>query len=204
MLTKATTISPFLLAIALIVWFGKPAVAQEVAQPFDFHLGGGIGIPVGSTSKFVRTSGTVQLGGGPRVTKHNYIVFEAMWQFLPGRPLEMAQPVNPLFEAGFPNGSSTFGGLAGLMLNYMYRVDGHRYGFYLIGGAGWYSRGAQNANDTISHSVSAGGMNAGGGFTLGLGVTHATKLYTEVRYHYSPQGGTVPTQMVPVTFGIRW
>ena len=116
----------------------------------------------------------------------------------------MAQPTNSLFEAGFPNGSSTFGGLAGLMLNYMYRVDGSRYGFYVIGGAGWYSRSAQNADDTISHSVSAGGMNAGVGFTIGLGVAHATKLYTEVRYHYSPQGGTVPTQTVPVTLGIRW
>jgi hypothetical protein len=47
-------------------------------------------------------------------------------------------------------------------------------------------------------------VNAGGGLTINLGGgDYPTKCYMEARYHYSLQGGRVPTKVVPVTFGFR-
>jgi len=172
--------------------------------PFNFHIGGGIGIPVSSTRKFFRPSGTFQLGGGPNLTKHNSFVFEAMWQGLPANRSSLAV-ANPLIGAGFGNSSSTFTNLYALTANYMYHREGHRYGLYVIGGGGWYDRSAQNSNDTASHAVSSGGVNVGGGLTIGLGrATDYARFYVEGRYDYSPHGDGVATHTVPVTLGIRW
>ena len=48
----------------------------------------------------------------------------------------------------------------------------------------------------------AGGWNAGGGLTFGIGHGGA-KFYTEARYHWAGTEGR-PIQIVPVTFGLRW
>jgi hypothetical protein len=40
--------------------------------------------------------------------------------------------------------------------------------------------------------------------SLGNVDDYPTEFYIEARYHYSPQGGRVPTKIVPVTFWIRW
>jgi hypothetical protein len=46
------------------------------------------------------------------------------------------------------------------------------------------------------------GGNLGAGFTIGLG-SSGLKFYTESRYHYANTAYRA-TQIVPVTFGIRW
>jgi hypothetical protein len=55
---------------------------------------------------------------------------------------------------------------------------------------------------TGSRSSNAFGGNIGGGFTYRLGESHA-KLYAEVRYHYASYN-KVATQVLPLTFGVRW
>jgi hypothetical protein len=111
-------------------------------------------------------------------------------------------------------------------------MEGERYGAYVIGGGGWYYRSAQLKNFTVapgvvcapawdfwgytcangfvstnntlaSRGISSGGVNAGIGLTLRL-TQSGIKFYIEARYHYSPQGGRISTQIVPVTFGFRW
>lgn len=187
-----------------LVWLAVPGMAQDRGLSFNFHIGGGIGIPVSSTTKFFRPSGTFQLGGGPNLTKHNSFVLEAMWQGLPANRSSVAV-VNSLIGAELGNTESTFNNLYALTANYMYHIEGHRYGLYVIGGGGWYDRSVQNSNDTASHDVSSGGVNVGGGLTIGLGrAADYARFYMEARYHYSPLGGRVATHSVPVTFGIRW
>jgi hypothetical protein len=113
----------------------------------------------------------------------------------------------------------------------MYRVEGVRFGYYVIGGGGWYYRHAklQNYNpvsgtvcgtywdwwgfacvggyvptDNVlaTHGVSSGGVNAGVGFTIRV-VDPGLKFYLEARYHYAPSN-RISTQVIPVTFGVRW
>jgi hypothetical protein len=55
---------------------------------------------------------------------------------------------------------------------------------------------------TGSRSANAFGGNIGGGFTYRLGESHA-KLYAEIRYHYASYN-KVSTQVLPLTFGVRW
>jgi hypothetical protein len=124
--------------------------------------------------------------------------------------------------------------LYALTANYMYHISGRRYGGYIIAGGGWYYRFAKLQNVTVApgtvcqpawdwwgyscvngfvttsnvlarRGVSSGGINAGGGFTIRLGPGDSNlKYYIEARYHYSPQGGRVSTQIVPVSMGLRW
>ena len=122
--------------------------------------------------------------------------------------------------------------LYALTANYLYHVDRKRYGYYATAGGGWYYRYGQLKNVTVapgtvcepvwnwwgyacvnglvstnntlaSKGVSSGGVNAGIGFTMRL-TEQGVKFYIEARYHYSPQGGRVSTQIIPVTLGIRW
>jgi hypothetical protein len=105
-----------------------------------------------------------------------------------------------------------------------------RFGYYAIRSGGWYYRHAQLENFTApagtvcnpaclwwgyacqnglvsssvlaSRGVSSAGVNGGVGITVAM--TGGSKFYIEARYHYSPQGGRVSTQILPVTLGIRW
>jgi hypothetical protein len=165
---------------------------------------------------------------------------EFFWQGLPTNrnallAIANAPNVNPLIVNQPVTNLSTSNNLYALTANYVYHMEGHRYGFYLVGGGGWYYRhlalnnytvqpgticepvwdwygytcfnGLISTENTIaSHGVSSGGVNAGGGFTISLGGSdsHYTKFYMEARYNYSPQGGRVATEVVPVAFGFRW
>jgi len=186
-------------------------------------------VPLAKTGEFAGTGGVFQIGGGPNLTSHSSIVGEFMWQGLPPTPGLLAV-LNPLITNG--NNVSTSTNLYALTANYMYHVSGERYGFYLIGGGGWYYRHTALHNVTVApgtvcepawdwwgftcqsglvstsstlatKGVSSGGVNGGVGLTINLG-SSGLKYFMEARYHYSPQGGRIATQTIPVTFGIRW
>lgn len=208
--------------------FSVPAKAQDDHE-VNAHIGGGIGVPLAKTGEFAGINGVFQVGAGPNLTAHSSIVGEFMWQGLPPTPGLLAA-VNPLVTNG--NNLSTSTNLYALTANYMYRVRGERYGFYLIGGGGWYYRhialnnitvapgticepawdwwgytcqaGLVSTSNTLAtKGVSSGGVNGGLGITINLG-SSGIKYFMEARYHYSPQGGRISTQTIPVTFGIRW
>src|SRR5215468_592451 len=101
-----------------------------------------------------------------------------------------------------------------------------KFGAYAIGGIGWYHRSGETTTPgvavictpywswwfgctlgsvnivTSSTSSNAFGENIGGGLTYRLGEGRA-KLYAEVRYHHASYN-RVSTNILPLTFGIRW
>lgn len=218
---------------------GQSASFNVANSPFNFNIGGGFGVPLNPTARFAGLSGTFQLGAGPNLTEHSSLVGEFMWQGLPADRRALAQIIGAVCPpTATPTQTqpcpalSTSVNLYALTANYMYRVSGHRYGFYVIGGGGWYYRHAELKNVTVvpgtvcepawdwygytcvdglvqtsnvlaTHGVSSGGVNGGAGITMNLGDS-GIKFYMEARYHYSPQGGRISTQIVPVTFGFRW
>jgi hypothetical protein len=220
----------------LVVLLAAPTQAQENASPFNIDIGGGIGVPLSRTSDFAGVSGAFQVGAGPNITSHQSIVGEFLWQGLP--PNHTALQALSSLTCIAPTTASAACGLGAsrnlyaLTANYMYHREGRRYGFYLIGGGGWYYRYGQLKNGTVapgtvcqpvwdywgytcvngfvstdntlvSKGLSSGGVNAGAGVTINLSQQHI-KFFLEARYHYSPQGGKVATQIVPVIMGIRY
>jgi hypothetical protein len=215
-----------------------PAYAQDTApehsegpHSFNLHIGGGIGLPVGTTSNFAGLTGTFQVGAGPNLNAHSAIVGEFMWHGLPPTRNVLAVLVNPLIASGLPSNVSTSSNLNALTANYMFHKEGRRYGYYVVGGGGWYYRhtalnnytlapgtvcqpawdwwgytcqnGLVSTSNTLAtRGVSSGGVNGGIGITLNL--SEGFRFYMEARYHYSPQGGHISTQVLPVTFGFRW
>jgi hypothetical protein len=241
-----------LILICLVLLWTRPGRAQDNPgppdrvltaenSPFNFHIGGGFGVPLNPTSKFAGLSGAFQVGAGPNLNEHSSLVGEFMWQGLPASRSALLQIIDslcpptatPAQNQSCPAASlSTSVNLYALTANYMYRVRGNRYGFYLIGGGGWYYRHAELKNVTIvpgtvcepawdwwgytctnglvetsnvlaSRGISSGGINGGAGITLNI-TESGFRFYIEARYHYSPQGGRISTQIVPLTFGFRW
>jgi hypothetical protein len=142
--------------------------------------------------------------------------------------------VNPLTSPPTPCNVHTSKNLYALTANYEYHRERRRFGWYAIAGGGWYYRygslqntvvapgtvcepvwdwygyscvnGFVSTNNTIvSKGTSSGGVNAGMGLTVNMGGPGTgLKFYVEARYHYSPQGGRISTQIVPVIMGVRY
>lgn len=214
--------------------------ASTVVSQVNLHIGGGIGVPLDPTGKFAGIGGTFQAGAGPNLGNHHSIVGEFMWHALPPNQSALLPVLNAVCLLNPPTPPSTACSVASinatdnvyaLTANYMFHKEGRRFGYYAIGGGGWYYRKAQLKNFTVppgtvcvpawewwgytcqngsvstnsvlaSRGVSSGGVNGGVGFTVGM--TSGLKFYIEARYHYSPQGGRISTQILPVTLGIRW
>ena len=102
-----------------------------------------------------------------------------------------------------------------------------RVGGYIIGGAGFYRRVIEFTKPTMAQifvfdpffgvifpalvpvntvlgrfTDNTGGVNIGGGLTFKVGSSGA-EIYAESRYHWIDTTNR-DTQIVPVTFGIRW
>lgn len=192
---------------------------------FTFNMGGGITTPLNPTGKFAGTSGNFVTAAGYRINKKNAIIGEFMWSGLSPN-LFVLQP------AGAPSASVNLNTLTANYRYSFDSIHDSRFGVYAIAGGGWYYRHANVDKNYVvppttpclpiygwygytcdpngyvvtqtiaSRGSSAGGVNGGVGFTVGLG-SSAWKFYTEARYHYafSP---AIPTTLVPVTFGLRF
>jgi hypothetical protein len=112
------------------------------------------------------------------------------------------------------------------------RIGRSPFGVYVVAGGGWYYRyakvdrnffvppqtvcdpiyswwgfGCDTSGFVITETIafkgsSAGGVNAGAGFTIRLS-DNGWKFYIESKYHYA-WNNRVPTTLVPVTFGFRF
>ncbi len=213
------------LIIAVLMLFGLQAPAQSFPQnlPRSFHrlnldFGGGVTPTLGVTGNNLNTGWNITGGGGYNFTKQFGVIGQFMWDGL-GVPNSVIQ----MF--GTPGANAH---IWGFTLNPRIRfLTSHRLGFYIIGGPGYYHRVLNltrpttqltdvycpffgylvpteiPSNQVIGTVEKVGwGWNAGGGITYKLG-SGATRLFVEARYH---QISTSPrkTEILPITFGIRW
>jgi hypothetical protein len=193
---------------------------------FNFSAGGGISVPVGSTARYAGVGGNFVGGGGYNINKHSSILGQFMWAGLP--PTILPPDISAIAQlAGFKRSVNLYS----LTADYKYRGDfGRAFGYYLIGGGGWYYRHASISKSTFIPTgvvcqpiwfwwgftctdgfvntvgfgigTSSFGGNAGVGFTIKVRDS-GWKFFIESRYNYA---GTraVATQVIPVTFGFEY
>jgi hypothetical protein len=207
------------ISIALLTVVSHPAYSQD--SRVNTNIGGGVSVPLNPTGKYAGAGGTFAVGAGYNFDKYNSLVGEFMWSALP-------PTISTLLPGEGLHRSSNLYTATG---NYMLRLDGHRFGAYLIGGGGLYYRhfnlqrqilqpgivctnswiwwgytcaaGYVSTDQTlISSGSSAFGGNAGAGFTIKI-ADSGEKVYVESRYHYAPNKN-ISTQLVLVTFGFRF
>jgi hypothetical protein len=205
------------LVMALILCALGSSRAQEEYSKYLFNIGGGISFPQGDLGQFVNDGGNFVVGGGYNFSKLIGVDSEFMWQDL---------PVNSATKQALNTPGASARQYAWTFNPIIHFPLGHKAGGYLIGGGGWYHRSGETTTPgtavicdpywswwygctigavqivTGSRSANAFGGNIGGGITYRLGESHA-KLYAEVRYHYASYN-KVSTEILPLTFGIRW
>lgn len=215
-----------------------PPMPNAENSPFNFHIGGGFGVPLNPTANYAGLSGTFQVGAGPNLNKHNSLFGEFLWQGLPATRTALLPIIDTLCPPTSTSELCSLGSfgtsvnLYALTADYSYHTNGERYGYYGVVGGGWYYRKAElknfqlapgtvcqplwnwwgytcsngfveNQTTLVNRGVSSGGVDVGGGITINL-TQSGFKFYIEARYNYSPQGGRISTQIIPVTFGFRW
>jgi hypothetical protein len=213
----------FCIGFLSVAWLA-PLKAQEL-QLLTFAIGGGISAPLNPTAQYVGVSGNFVSGAGVNINKNNSIEGDFMWSGLPPS-LSILHPINA------PTGSMNLYTLTANYRLHLDSIGGTVFGAYAIGGGGWYYRyasvsknyvvppqtvcqpiytwwgyGCDSSGFVYSATVaykgtSAGGLNAGVGFTIKLG-DKGWKFYTESRYTYA-WSNRIPTTLVPVTFGLRY
>ena len=192
------------------------------AQRFNFNIGGGPGFPLGKTNDLANISYNFVAGGGLDLRPQVKVNTEFMFHGLPvGKSAADQLGV-----------SEIKGRLYSLTGNLILGSEvGGGKGAYLIAGGGWYRRTLEAQETTLqagtkcaplwvwwnvqcidgifptdvtvgSRTSSAGGFNVGGGLTFPIGDSGAN-FYTEIRYHRAFTAN-VDTEILPVTFGIRW
>jgi hypothetical protein len=204
-----------------LVWcaaicFAGTLMAQQEFSRFSFNVGGGFTEPVGSTGRHLDMGWNVDTGAGFNFTSH----VGAMVQFNYNSFGINSATLNNL---GFPDGTVRFWSVTLdpiVHLNPKGPVD-----FYLVGGGGLYHRTQEFTAPTVavvtgfdpffgffpvavaanqvlaSYSVNKPGVNGGAGFSFGG--KRKAKFYAEARYHRMFINDR-HTDVVPVTFGIRW
>ena len=206
----------FLLAVIVAACTLGQAKAQDDGK-WNFNVGGGIGFPQGDLSSFVNNGGHFVIGGGYNFTTHLSLNGEFMWHDLPINSTTKQLLNTP--GASARQYSVTFDPMVHFPI-------GRKLGAYVIGGGGWYHRSGETTTpgtavicdpywswwfgctigsvDIVTGSASADafGGNIGGGLTYRLGAGRV-KFYAEARYHHASYK-KVATDIVPLTFGIRW
>jgi hypothetical protein len=162
------------------------------------------------------------------MSPRNAFVGEFMWN----RLFPSNSAITPLRLALHSRSLKGYGNLLAFTGNYKFELRGKSLGTYFIGGGGFYYRsvtlsqevvtgttiactpewvfwgfvcssGVVSSDQTLASTSSAApGFNAGMGFTIKVGEPRY-RLYFEARYHYA---ATTPanTQLIPITFGIRF
>lgn len=191
----------------------------------NFNLGGGISTPLNPTGNYTGVSGNFNGGAGYDLDNKNSITGEFMWSGLP-------PSVFVLHPVDSPKGKISLYSLTVNYRHHIDSIKGSHFGVYGIVGGGWYYRHSsidQNYTvppgtvcqpiygwygygcdatgyvytQTVAYKgASAGGLNAGVGFTLRLSDS-GWKFFTEARYHYAFTE-RIPTTLIPVTMGIRY
>jgi hypothetical protein len=184
-----------------------------------FEGGGGFNAPIGNDQPFITWGGNVTVGGGLRLQKHISVLAE--YQFMDNK-----LPGSLIADAGAQGGHAHIWSLTlDPVIDFF---PSRKNDVYVTGGGGFYRKvtsftdpeeveecfyfctvGTENV--VVSHfSSNQGGANFGIGFTRKLGGDEHLKAFAEVRYLWidtpaiGETDGLGKTELIPVTFGIRW
>jgi hypothetical protein len=202
-----------------------PEYAQSVFHHLAIEGGAGFDAPIGNTSDRQTSGYNIKLGGGWNFNQR----FGALIEYEFNRS---GIPNAVLTASGAPEGNVHIWGFTLDPIYYLKNNGG--WGGYVTGGYGFYRRLTsftepvsegygcdfygycypQYGSQTLSHfSSNEGGGSIGGGLTHSLG-NGGAKAYVEARYLHvaapssssSTQSGSGygATNMIPVTFGIRF
>jgi hypothetical protein len=193
------------------------ANAQENFSPhFSFDAGAGFTTPVGNTGRNLDNGWNALAGAGYQFTPHLGALVEFNYNY-------MGINSTTLGNLGVPGGDVQMWSVT--LDPIVHLTPGHPVDVYLIGGGGIYHRVQEftapgvatvtgfnpffgffpvNVPTTeilASSSVNKPGVNGGMGFSFGS--RWHMKFFAEARYHRMFMGD-VHTDVVPVTFGVRW
>jgi hypothetical protein len=191
--------------------------AHRSGRQWAFEAGGGFNAPIGNDIPYITWGGNFTAGGGLHLTPAFSVLGE--YQFiadkLPGA----------LVAAG--GGDTGNAHIQSLTISPVIDLFPKRANsVYLTGGGGWYHK-STNWNVLVgydfygypvyatanSFSSNQGGLNFGFGFSHRLGGVYGdgtAKLFAEARYLWidTPKlgeaNGLGRTELIPVTFGVRW
>jgi opacity protein-like surface antigen len=189
----------------------------ESEHKWDAHAGAGVSPLVGDISDRLNTGWHFTVGGGYNLAESVGVTLEYMYNGF-GVKKSVLNALN------VPSGDAH---MQSVTINPIWRFKtGGRLGAYVIVGGGYYRRTVEFTQPTLalvdvfdpwwgyvgpviipvnrvigSATSNAGGANAGLGMTIGLG--GGVKFYSEIRYHYAATHRS-RTQILPVTFGLRW
>lgn len=217
-MSKRTLITIGLFSAACLT---MEAQSQNEDGKFSFNMGGGLSVPLNPTARFVGVGGSFLGGGGYNIDQHSSIVGQFQWDGLPPSVGAITQLA----------GISQHVSLYGITADYRYRRGiGKTFGYYLIGGGGWYYRHASISKSTFvptntvcqpiwywygytcsdgfvntigaATGTSSFGGNGGVGMTIRVKDT-GWKFFLESRYTYAASRA-IATQVAPVTFGFEY
>jgi hypothetical protein len=184
-----------------------------------FEGGGGFNAPIGNDQPFITWGGNITIGGGYRFQKHISVLAE--YQFMDNK-----LPGSLISDAGSQGGHAHIWSLTlDPVIDFF---PSRKNDIYVTGGGGFYRKvtsftdpveveecsyfcviGTENV--VVSHfSSNQGGVNFGLGVTHKVGGDEHLKAFAEVRYllintpPIGEQDGLGKTELIPVTFGVRW
>jgi opacity protein-like surface antigen len=208
-----------LLYVAVVLLFSTSLQAQDSWKHFTFDAGGGVSFPVGQLSNHAHTGFEFVASGGPRFNESFSLGLDFSLHYFNVKN----SLINPTTGIDLSLGSQVR--VWSLTLNPTYQfMRREKYTTYATAGYGVYNRHLETpvpdrlggaacdqfwnvcvsstpAGSSFSGNFSTykAGYNVGGGANFG---TH-TKLFVEIRYHHMFTTNS-PTEIIPLTFGVRW
>jgi opacity protein-like surface antigen len=205
----------FALLISLL--FVAPLRAQDFLKHITAGVGAGFSFPAATTRERTKTGYNFVASGGPRFNDHLTLSLDFSLHYL---------EIKNSFVSSVTGNELAMGStmrMWSLTLNPSYEfIKKERFSSYATAGYGLYNRRlllassggvpavaceqfwqvcVSSAPDLVSGNPSPykGGYNAGGGVAFGA----TNKFFAEVRFHhmFTANGAT---EVIPLTFGIRW
>jgi opacity protein-like surface antigen len=204
------------LALVICLVFCSVYEAQDVLKHVTFGFGAGFSVPAGATRNHTQTGFNFTANGGPRFDSRFSATLDFSLHFL-----DLKNTLKDPRTLADPSLGSMMR-LWSLTVNPNYKfIKKEKFSSYFTGGYGLYNRRlllttelipanmcdpfwnvcVTGLPESISGRLSTykGGYNVGGGVTFG----ERTKFFTEVRYHHMFTTAA-PTEIFPLTFGVRW
>jgi Outer membrane protein beta-barrel domain len=190
---------------------------RSVFSHLTFEAGAGFNAPIGNDSPYITWGGNFTVGGGYRFSRRFSVLGE--YQFIDDK-----LPGAFVAAGGGTGGNAYINSLTVEPVIDLFPKATNS--FYVTGGVGWYHKSTNftvqeccdffgypvtvDANSFTSNQV---GTNLGLGFSHRLGGIYGDgkmKLFAEARYLYihtppiTETNGLGTTELIPVTFGVRW